>query len=136
MYLFFRLCCGIVTLISMIFGITYEETNTYLFIYGEPAFLLLLTIVAFLFSKRKLLCFFIGCFELCTAMVVWNHYRLFTPHQACVQAYSDLEKFGELVDLDYISVNILFFVVLFIIGLCINLCLLIQKCDIKTDSKK
>ena len=128
MYIFFRLCCGIVTLISMIFGITYEETNTYLFIYGEPLLLLLLlTSIAFIFSKRRLLSFFIGCYELCTFMVVWNHYKSYSAHNACIQAYSDLEKFGELVNLDYISVNILFFVVLFIIGLIINICLIFQK---------
>ncbi len=36
LYILFRLCCGIITLISYCTGFTYEEVNSILFIYGEP----------------------------------------------------------------------------------------------------
>jgi hypothetical protein len=32
----FQICCNIIRYLSDIFGITYEELNTYLFIYIEP----------------------------------------------------------------------------------------------------
>ncbi|MCR4851994.1 MAG: hypothetical protein K5893_00195 [Prevotella sp.] len=40
LYLLFRFCCGIITVISMLTGFTYEEVNTFLFIYVEPLILM------------------------------------------------------------------------------------------------
>lgn len=41
MGIIFQICCGIITVLAYIFGTTYEEMNTYLFIYAQPAILLL-----------------------------------------------------------------------------------------------
>lgn len=64
LYILFRLCCGIITLISYCTGFTYEEVNSILFIYGEPIIIGLCNLfILFKSFNHKLLCVFITLYN-------------------------------------------------------------------------
>lgn len=57
LYILFRLCCGIITLISYCTGFTYEEVNSILFIYGEPIIIGLCNL--FIYLKASIISFYV-----------------------------------------------------------------------------
>lgn len=134
MGIIFQICCGIITVLAYIFGTTYEEMNTYLFIYAQPAILLLsfgvvIGVVLFKLVRRfsflkTFLLFlfgFLGLGYLAPTLYVWKRYSTFSAHDACVLAYDDLAYLGEITSLGYVGINLFLFIILFLAILGFNM---------------
>ena len=134
MGLIFEICVGIIRAFAFVTGSTYEEANTYLFIYLQPALLVLSALFVFgasaillyrYFSWKHFVLFsFFGMSLLGHVMMagmVWQHYMPYSTHDACVQAYKDLAMMGEATGLGYIGINLFLFIMFFLFVFCSNL---------------
>lgn len=109
LYILFRLCCGIITLISYCTGFTYEEVNSILFIYGEPIVIGLCNLfILFKSFNHKILCVFITLYNIFYLFVIskiFIHYIPYSLHNACVVAYKDLDTLGSITGFGYIGIK-------------------------------
>ena len=116
LYILFRLCCGIITLISYCTGFTYEEVNSILFIYGEPIVIGLCNLfILFKSFNHKLLCVLITLYNIFYLFVIskiFIHYIPYSLHNACVVAYKDLETLGSITGFGYVGINLFLFIIL------------------------
>jgi len=115
----FYFCCDVVRYIAAAMGLTYEQVNTILFIYGEPLILCLSALLVAVVARKWYAALYPASYALAT-FPLWNHYYPMGLHGACVQAYKDLEVLGSVTGLGYIKVNILLFIVLFLAVLLFN----------------
>ncbi|MBP3227857.1 MAG: hypothetical protein J6M53_03615 [Bacteroidaceae bacterium] len=129
----FKFCCGVMEVIAVLSGRTYEEVNSIAFIYAEPAIvtftaaLPLLYLIYRLYRRRTptrfaltgaaAVYFLPHAFGL---MKLWQHYDM-SLQAACELAYKDLEWLGETTGLGYQAVNILLFIVLFLFLTLLNI---------------
>ena len=141
MEIIFYLCCGLIRVVSYLTGYSYEEVNTFLFIYLQPAILMvsgwLITVFAIkyyshsTFNKFALL--ISPVYNLAFTIVVaaiWKHYLQFNMQAACERAYIDLDTLGRITGLGYVNINILLFIVLFLLILVFHIAVLYcqKKC--------
>ena len=136
MNLLFKICSAIVWVMAHLLGMTYEELNTVLFIYAEPAVLLftalllpiymaykvwkkatVLRIIVFVLSLAYVTPFIIACRKL------WTQYNL-SLHDNFVLAYQDLNHAAETTGLGYIKTVLLLFIGIFLVLLIVNFFLL------------
>ncbi|GEM_PF-979387 len=130
----FQICCDIIRALSYTFGITYEEMNTYLFIYAQPMILIISfvivigTILSKLLKKVSILKIFLlglfgtaGFLYTLATLAVWKRYSVLSAHDTCVLSYKDLETLGKITGLGYIGINLFLFIVLFLIILGFNI---------------
>lgn len=136
MNLLFKICSAIVWVMAHLLGMTYEELNTVLFIYAEPAVLLFTAlllpiymaykvwkkatvwrIIVFVLSLAYVTPFIIACRKL------WTHYNL-SLHDNFVLAYQDLNHAAETTGLGYIKTVLLLFIGIFLVLLIVNFFLL------------
>lgn len=125
MYILFRLCCGIITLISYCTGFTYEEVNSILFIYGEPIIIGLCNLfILFKSFNHKFLWIFTTLYNIFYLFGVLNIFIRYIPyslHNACVVAYKDLEILGSITGFGYIGINLFSFVILPVLLIILNI---------------
>ncbi len=134
MGILFQICCGIMTLISIIFGISYEAANTYLFLYTEPIILMATCIIGLYIILRKnlkklsfirllVLSIFIISFiiHLNVLLIIIADYWTIGIDEACIKAYKDLKNMGELTEMGYVGINLFLFIILFLSILLFNL---------------
>ena len=127
----FQLCCILVYCIAYLTGYSYEVVNTFLFIYLEPAILLitgwLITIFGIKYFKTsivsKIILFPSIAYNLVISIVIaaiWKHYLQFNMDIACQRAYIDLDTIVRITGLGYINTNLFLFIILFLIILIFN----------------
>lgn len=132
MVILFKICCGIIYLISLITGFTYEEVNTILFIYGEPLILIItsffITLISLIYFKQHIIEKIIFCLSIpyntimwLLTFLLWNYYQSLSLHEACVQAYKDLDYIGQITGMGYVNINLFLFIVLFLFILIFNI---------------
>ena len=123
----FQICCNIIRYLSDIFGITYEELNTYLFIYIEPLLVMISfaivigIIITKLLKKASILTFLLlaffgigGLVYMAATLFVWKRYSVLSAHDTCVMAYNDLETLGKTTGMCYVGINLFLFIILFL----------------------
>ncbi len=132
MYILFRICCGIIYVISLVTGLTYEEVNTVLFIYAEPAIVVLtslaVSLISLIYIRRSWLhklVFVISIpynmVALLCVKILWMYYSEYTLQTACEQAYKDLELLGQQTGVGYVNINLFLFIVLFLFLLFVHI---------------
>lgn len=129
----YRFCCGVMEVVAVLSGYTYEEVNAFAFLYTQPALLTLTAAMPMLLMVYKLwrqrtpkrfsltaltvlwfLPFAFGTLKL------WKHYDM-SLQEACELAYKDLAWLGETSGLGYELVNILLFIVAFLFLFLLNI---------------
>ena len=124
MEIIFQICCEILRALSGVFGFTYEEMNTILFIYVQPILILISfaivisVILAKLFKHVSILKLFLivlfgmgGLMYSLTTFVVWNRYSALSLHDTCVLAYDDLKAPGGMTGMGYVGINLFLFII-------------------------
>ena len=140
--LLFRLCCGIITAISYVTGYSYEEVNTFLFIYLEPFILLvtgcMITYYGIKYRKSIVNKIILGLSIIYNTVFIviigsiWRFYSQFDMQTACERAYIDLDTLGRITGLGYVNVNLFLFIVLFLAILFFHIFVIIfQKISYK-----
>lgn len=129
--LLFKLCCGIIILISYLTGYSYEVVNTFLFIYLEPLILLisgwLITYYAIKYRKTLFNKITLGLSIIYNSVItviigsIWKFYSNFSMQVACERAYIDLDTLGRITGLGYININLFLFIILFLFILTFNI---------------
>lgn len=143
----FEACCKIINFLSISFHTTYEEMNTYLFIYTQPiiiiiSFGIVISILFYKLLKKKstpiilLLLFFgiLGFIYTQITLAVWKRYSVLSAHNTCIKAYKDLDILGEITGMGYVGINLFLFIVLFLFIIVFNfISILLIKKYIKTS---
>lgn len=130
----FQICCDIIRALSNFWGITYEEMNTYLFIYAQPILSILsfVTTISIITSKLLKKVSMLNLFNLVlfgmgglvytiTTFVVWKRYSVLSAHDTCILAYKDLETLGKMTGMGYIGINFFLFIILFSLVFGLNI---------------
>lgn len=136
MNLLFKICSAIVWVMAHLLGMTYEELNTVLFIYAEPAVLLFTALLLPLYMAYKIwrrptgwrITIFVLSLVYAVPFVVacrklWTHYSL-SLHDNFVLAYQDLNRASETIGLGYVRTVLLLFIGIFLVILILNFFLL------------
>lgn len=133
MEIIFKSCCGIVYLIALAFGLNYYEMNTYLFLYAEPLICFLTAIIMVLVVYKKLWNFWSWqrillalvstgyLFTIsCGLFRIAGHYWSLNAEDACKLAMREMQNMA-VYGLSYEQINIMLFIVLFLLILTINI---------------
>lgn len=123
----FWIGCGVVYLLSKEIGISYEATNTYLFIYLQPIVLVITAFIGVIFTIGKTFTnfnfkrfgFLVGYLMsfFCQILYVYYLYDLFggmSAHDIGMKTYGILRQWGEVLEMGYIGVNVFVFIFLFL----------------------
>lgn len=129
----FRFCCGVMEVVAVLSGYTYEEVNSITFLYLQPTLLTFTAALPMLLMIYKLwrqrtpkrfaltaatvlwfLPFAFGTLKL------WRHYDM-SLQSACELAYKDLAWLGDVTGLGYQAVNLLLFIVAFLFFFLLNI---------------
>lgn len=128
MYILFLICCEIIRQISYITGYTYEELNTFLFLYTQPIILISTGFMAFIKEGKTLLRYIIFIPQFLIFTIIVLRYWTTTAHNACLIAYNDLELLGQITGLGYVLINLFLFIFFFLSVLMFNiLCWKVKK---------
>ena len=130
---FFKSCCGIVYLTGSAFGLNYHETNTYLFLYLQPILCGILTLILLIvalikvwkkFTSSRILmaAFIVPYFITITAGInkIAHHYWVLNATDACKLAMREMRDMAN-YGMSYEEINIMLFVVLFILIIGVDL---------------
>lgn len=118
----FDICCQIVSILSRWLGCTYHEMNTYLFIWLQPALVLLTSLILMFiavwgcmkrFSVARLLTtiftFIYTIVCLLGSIILWYHYRI-PAHEAGQRAIEEMTQLSEQTGVSYEWINYILFV--------------------------
>mgnify|MGYP003595178177 CR=1 FL=1 len=126
MYIIFNLCYDVIAFISSLLGVSDDIVSTILFIYIEPLILDISALAACFYiwknheKKPKFFTLLYLLPYLILSTILYCRYLPMGMQGSCEQAYKDLYDWGNTSGIGYESINVLLFIITFIIMLCIN----------------
>ena len=126
MGLIFKILCGILALIGMCFGLTYQEISVYLCIHGCPIICIITALIIYIIANYKLFCNF-TVFRLLIVLVsgvyvvlnllfyskICEHYCNPNINYLFNQCMQDLQNIAKICNTTYEKANLIIYVGLF-----------------------